>query len=72
MRVDLTPVKYRLEAMTCPEHNQRPTVNLGVGKIEISACCEPFRSNLEAYANQEYVKAIDIAVVDVLDPAGAS
>jgi len=69
MRIDLTPIKYKLESMTCPDHNQRPSVSLELGKIDITACCETFRSNLEGYANQEYVKAIDTAVVDVLDNA---
>ena len=71
MRIDLTPIKNQLESMSCPDHNKRPSVSLETGQIEITACCDTFRSNLQGYANQEYVRAIDTAVIDVLDQSAA-
>jgi hypothetical protein len=72
MNINLSPIKYRLEAMTCPEHKQHATVSMEVGRIEINACCETYRRSLEAVANQEYARALDAGVVDILDQAPSS
>lgn len=67
MNISMTPIKQMLESIPCPEHQQRAKVDMEFGKIEITACCEQFRASLQQLASQEYVKAIDGAVVDVLD-----
>lgn len=67
MNIHMSSTKQMLEGFVCPEHKERPTVTIELGNIEIKACCEPFRAGLEQIANQEYVRAIDAAVVDVLD-----
>ncbi len=69
MSINLTPIKARLESLSCPDHNKRPTVIIEVGRIEINACCEPFRQGLETLANTEYVKVLDAGLVDMLDPS---
>jgi len=69
MSINMTPIKNRLELLTCPDHQQHPTVVMEVGTIEITACCEPFRLGIETLANQEYAKVLDASLVDVLDEA---
>jgi hypothetical protein len=67
MHINATSIKQMLESIPCPEHQKRAKVEIEVGKIEITACCENFRASLEQLANQEYVKAIDSSLHDVLE-----
>lgn len=56
--VDIQEIKAKLEAQTCPEHNQHPAVNVLPEGIGIAACCQPFHDSLNRMMEAEVEAAI--------------
>lgn len=67
MNLNVLPIKQMLETIPCPDHKKTAKVDIELGKIEVTACCEQFRVSLLQLASQEYVKVLDGSLVDVLD-----
>lgn len=67
--IDYRAIKTQLERMTCPAHNEKPTVTVTSGGVKLSCCCENFKQKLTEktktlageqaakYAKEEILKA---------------
>ena len=46
MKISLDSIKRRLISRTCPDHNQKPKVNIVDEQIELNCCCDKFKTSL--------------------------
>jgi len=51
-KIDLTPIKRKLESMRCQKCGESPEVILTGDNIRLKFCCEDFRSQVENSAQQ--------------------
>ena len=46
MKISLDSVKRKLEARSCPEHYQKPKVVIKDEQIQLTCCCDKFKTSL--------------------------
>lgn len=52
--MDLTPLKSRLEKLSCSEHGSHPKITLVKDGFDISCCCDNFKRKLSIEAKNLY------------------
>jgi hypothetical protein len=67
MAINLQEVCNILERQTCPIHNKKPTAKVNGNKIEINACCNKFKKELEELMGNEISKQTDDNLDNILD-----
>jgi len=46
MKISLDSVKRKLEVRSCPEHYQKPRVVIKDDQIQLTCCCDKFKTSL--------------------------